>query len=163
MSKKVFPEAKALSDVAQFHDTFRLPIESKPLIPSPDRCALRINLLEEELKELKEAINEGDLTEIVDALCDIQYVLSGAILEFGCGHIFKEMFEEVQRSNMSKTCATLEEAAATQKHYKEKDGTDSHIVRSGEAYLVYRTEDGKVLKSVNYSPARLKEILTRHL
>ena len=71
----------------------------------------------EELKELKEAIEENDLVEVIDALCDIQYVLSGAILEFGFAEKFKEMFDEVQRSNMSKVCKTEEEAVQTQKHY----------------------------------------------
>ena len=153
---KTFDEANALNDVAEFHKTFNLPILDEPQIPSPERCKLRINLLEEELKELKEAIEENDLVEVIDALCDIQYVLSGAILEFGFAEKFKEMFDEVQRSNMSKVCKTEEEAVQTQKHYADKDGTESHIVNKDGQFLVYRNEDGKVLKSVNYSPADLK-------
>ena len=78
--KNSFDEPQALNSVAEFHDTFNLPIELEPCIPSKERCELRINLIEEELKELKEAIQENDLVEVIDAFCDLQYVLSGAIL-----------------------------------------------------------------------------------
>jgi len=156
---KEMEEPNALNDVARFHDTFNLPILDKPEIPAPKRCMLRINLLEEELRELKEAIQNDDLVEVADAFCDIQYVLSGAILEFGLGSKFKELFDEVQRSNMSKVCKTLEEAEATQTHYMAKSGTVSHIEKKGDEFLVYRTEDGKVLKSVKYSPADIIPIL----
>ena len=159
MSEKRFTEAEALNHVAEFHSTFNLPVLDKPEIPSEDRCKLRINLLEEELKELKEALEDKDIVEVIDALCDIQYVLSGAIHEFGFGDSFSRMFNEVQRSNMSKTCKSEEEAKATQKHYMNKDGTESHIVKKGDIYLVYRNYDGKVLKSVNYSPADLKSMM----
>jgi len=158
MSKK-FDEPQALTSVAAFHDTFNLPVLTEPVIPSKDRCDLRVNLIEEELRELKEAIEADDLVEVADALCDIQYVLSGAILEFGLGDKFKSLFDEVQRSNMSKTCKTMEEAEATQKHYKETKDTDSHIVEKNGEYLVYRNEDKKVLKSVNYSPADIKGMI----
>ena len=154
-----FKEPLPLNDVGDFHETFDLPILDKPQIPSKERCLLRINLIEEELSELKEAIDQNDLTEVADAFCDLQYVLSGAILEFGLGEKFKILFEEVQRSNMSKTCKTYEEAEATQKYYKEEKGMESHIVKKGEEYLVYRIDDGKVLKSVNYSPANIVGLL----
>lgn len=163
MSYNKFPEAEALNSVAEFHRTFRLPVLDKPQIPSKDRCKLRINLLDEELDELKEALEEGDLEEVIDALCDLQYVLSGAILEFGFGSDFKTFFDEVQRSNMSKTCKTLEEAEATQAHYLNKDGSESEIVKSGDHFLVYRKNDGKVLKSVNYSPAAISDLLKNKL
>lgn len=152
-------EPKPLNDVAAFHKTFEMPVLDEPTIPHKDRCALRINLLEEELEELKEAIEDQDLTEIADALCDLQYVLSGAILEFGLGNQFKSLFEEVQRSNMSKVCKTREEAEATQAFYIQKDGTKSHIVEREGEYLVFRDHDHKVLKSVNYSPADLQRII----
>lgn len=157
---KVFDEPTALTSVAKFHDTFKLPVLDEPQIPSKERCALRINLLQEELNELKEAIEENDLVEVADAFSDIQYVLSGAILEFGLGAKFKTLFDEVQRSNMSKTCKTHQEAVLTQEHYKKTKGTDSYIEEKNGEYLVFRTEDSKVLKSVNYSPADLKSIVT---
>lgn len=154
MSK--YDEPQGLNDVAKFHDTFGMPVLDNPVIPSESRCELRISLLQEELNELKEAIENNDLVEVADALCDIQYVLSGAIHEFGLGPHFKSLFDEVQRSNMSKTCKTMEEAIATQKHYKENKGTDSIIKEKNGEYLVYREGDGKVLKSVEYSPADMK-------
>ena len=152
-------EPEALSSVADFHDTFNLPVLSEPVIPDLDRTRLRINLLEEELAELKEAIDNDDLVEVADALCDIQYVLSGAILEFGLGDKFKALFDEVQRSNMSKTCKSMKEAEATQKHYLDNKGMTSRIEERNGEFLVYRIEDGKVLKSVNYSPANIKGLL----
>ena len=158
--EKVFmKEPNGLNDVAKFHDTFNLPIVKEPSIPSPKRCDLRVNLLQEEVNELKEAIASNDLVEVIDALCDIQYVLSGAVLEFGVGDSFKRFFDEVQRSNMSKTCKSMEEAIETQAYYKKKRGMESFIEQKGEEYLVYRVEDKKVLKSVNYSPADIKGIL----
>jgi len=111
----------ALNQVAEFHRTFKHPIVADPAIPSPERCKLRVSLVAEELKELQEAIDDKDLVEIADALCDIQYVLSGAVLEFGLGEKFPELFDEVQRSNMSKACRTRKEAEATMQHYQEKD------------------------------------------
>lgn len=154
-----YKEPQALSDVAKFHTTFELPILEHPTIPDADRCKLRISLLQEELNELKEAISDNDLIEVADALCDIQYVLSGAILEFGLATKFKDLFDEVQRSNMSKTCKTFDIAEATQAHYMDKDGTASIIEKKDNEYIVYRKGDGKVLKSVEYSAADLKKIL----
>ena len=154
-----FEKIDALNQVAAFHRTFKHPIEEEPVIPAPSRCALRVNLLAEELKELQQAITDNDLTEIADALCDLQYVLAGAILEFGLGSKFKQLFDEVQRSNMSKVCHTLDEAKATQAHYKAQKGFDSYVVESEGQFLVYRKEDDKTLKSINYSPAKLEQII----
>jgi predicted HAD superfamily Cof-like phosphohydrolase len=97
--------------------------------------------------------------EVADALCDLQYVLSGAVLEFGMGEKFVELFNEVQRSNMSKACASLEEAEYTVKFYQDKDGTEAEIKEENGVWKVYRKADNKVLKSINYSPADLKSIL----
>ena len=151
----------ALNQVAEFHRTFKHPILSEPSIPSEKRCNLRVELIAEELKELQEAIKDKDMIEIADALCDIQYVLSGAVLEFGLGDKFRELFDEVQRSNMSKTCKTIEEAEATMAHYKETKGVESYFEKSGNVFLVYRKSDNKTLKSVKYSPADLKGILEK--
>ena len=150
-----------LNQVADFHKTFRHPILDSPQIPSEDRCKLRVSLIAEELKELQEAIDDKDLVEVADALCDIQYVLSGAILEFGLGEKFRELFEEVQRSNMSKACETEEEAKQTVKHYKTTKDTDAYYEQRDGKWLVYRQGDNKTLKSINYSPADLKSILDR--
>lgn len=151
----------ALKMVADFHETFKHPIQTKPSIPGEDRCKLRVALIAEELKELETAIWDKDIVEVADALCDIQYVLSGAILEFGLGDKFKELFEEVQRSNMSKACASEEEAQQTIAHYYKKDGTECYYRMEGEKWLVYRKSDNKTIKSIRYSPADLKQILER--
>ena len=126
----------SLNQVAEFHRTFNAPILDTPQIPL-DRAELRINLLQEELNEL-----------------------SGAILEFGLGEKFGDLFNEVHRSNMSKACNSQEEADATILHYQEK-GQDAYSEKSGEKYNVHRKSDNKVLKSINYSPADLKSIIEK--
>ena len=152
-------EAQALNGVAKFHRTFNLPVLEEPTVPSPERCALRVNLLQEELDELREAIEGHDIVGIADALCDLQYVLSGAVLEFGLGEKFAQLFEEVQRSNMSKVCETIEVAEETVSFYRRERETEGYITERDDQYLVYRTSDHKVLKSVKYSPADLAGIL----
>jgi predicted HAD superfamily Cof-like phosphohydrolase len=148
-----------ISKVSEFHKTFEAPILESPQIPSEDRCKLRVSLLQEELNELQQAINDKDIVEIADALCDLQYVLSGAVLEFGLGDKFNDLFNEVQRSNMSKACDSIQESIETISHYKQKDGTESMYKKVGDKWVVYRLSDNKVLKSVNYSPANLKNII----
>jgi len=148
----------SLAQVAEFHRTFHAPVLDTPQIPSEARCNLRVSLLAEELDEFREAIAAGDIVAVADALCDLQYVLSGAVLEFGLGDKFKALFEEVQRSNMSKACLTVEEAEATVAQYQAK-GFPCHYIESDGKFLVYRDADHKTLKSVNYSPADLETIL----
>jgi predicted HAD superfamily Cof-like phosphohydrolase len=152
---------ESLDLVAEFHRTFKHPILDQPAIPDENRCKLRVALIAEELKELEVAILEKDMVSVADALCDIQYVLSGAILEFGLGNKFKELFEEVQRSNMSKACNSEEEAKKTVDHYKEKDGTECYYKEIEGKWLVYRKSDNKTIKSVGYSPANLEPIVNR--
>lgn len=148
----------SLNQVAEFHRTFNASILDTPQIPSKERCELRVSLLQEELNELQQAIADKDIVEIADALCDLQYVLSGAVLEFGLGEKFVELFNEVQRSNMSKACSTQQEADETIEFYKEK-GQDAYSEVSGDKINVHRTSDNKVLKNKYYSPADLKTIL----
>jgi predicted HAD superfamily Cof-like phosphohydrolase len=152
---------EALELVAEFHRTFQHPILPTPAIPDENRCKLRVALLAEELKELEVAILEKDLVGVADALADIQYVLSGAILEFGLANKFKDLFEEVQRSNMSKACNSEAEARETVAFYEKKDGTSCYYKQEGGKWLVYRSADNKTIKSVNYSPANLEAIVYR--
>lgn len=147
-----------LNQVEEFHKTFKAPVLPSPQLAPEDRAKLRVSLLQEELKELQEAIEKGDLVEVADAFCDLQYVLSEAVLEFGMKEVFNRMFNEVHRSNMSKACSTEEEAFDTIKHYMA-NGTECTWIQDGEKYLVLRSSDQKVLKSINYSPANLKEFL----
>lgn len=153
-------DPKSLTSVAAFHKTFKHPILPEPTIPDEKRCKLRVALLAEELNELEEAIADQDLIEIADALCDLQYVLSGAVLEFGLADKFGQLFDEVQRSNMSKACKTVQEAEETVAHYQNK-GVSCFYEEADGHYLVYRTEDRKTLKSVYYSPADLQGILNK--
>jgi predicted HAD superfamily Cof-like phosphohydrolase len=152
-------QPESLQLVAEFHKTFKHPIQPNPIIPDENRCKLRVALIAEELKELEVAILEKDIVGVADALCDIQYVLSGAVLEFGLGDRFKALFEEVQRSNMSKACNTEDEAKRTVQFYKDKDGTECYYKKEEGKWLVYRTSDNKTIKSVSYSPAELDKFL----
>lgn len=152
-------ETNSLNQVAEFHTTFKHPILESPVIPSKQRANLRISLLAEELKELQEAVENDDLVEVADALCDLQYVLAGAIHEFGLGGKFKTLFDEVHRSNMSKACKTIEEAEQTIQFYLNKDQTESYYKEIDGLFLVFRKSDDKTLKSINYSPADLKSHL----
>lgn len=152
-------ETNSLNQVAEFHTTFKHPILNSPIIPSKQRANLRISLLAEELKELQEAVENDDLVEVADALCDLQYVLAGAIHEFGLGEKFKTLFDEVHRSNMSKACKTVEEAEQTIQFYLDKDQTESYYKEIDGLFLVFRKADDKTLKSINYSPADLKSHL----
>jgi predicted HAD superfamily Cof-like phosphohydrolase len=151
----------SLNQVAEFHSLFGAPVHKNPLIPSEDRCKLRVELLQEELNELQEAIDEINIVEVADALCDLQYVLAGAILEFGLGEKFVNLFDEVQRSNMSKACSSVDEAKETIQHYKTHYGVDAFYVEDEltKRFIVKREGDDKILKSINYSPANLKDIL----
>lgn len=114
-----------------------------------------------------------DQVEVLDALADLEYVLMGTVLEtgnfgmvhmpekpigFDFGVIFDEAFQEVHESNMSKACSSLEEAEATVKSYSEK-GVETHYEEKGGVWLIYRTADNKVLKSINYRPANLKQFI----
>lgn len=156
---KIMDDLKALSQVAEFHQTFKHPILADATIPTKERCQLRIDLIAEELKELQEAVDDGNMVEIADALCDLQYVLTGAVLEFGLGNQFKTLFDEVHRSNMSKACKTIEEAEETIQFYKTNNNVDAYYKEIDSLFLVYREGDHKTLKSVNYSPADLKGLL----
>ena len=149
--------------VAEFHRTFKHPILASPTIPDENRCKLRVALIAEELKEFEEAIQQRDIIGVADALSDIQYVLSGAILEFGLGERFKALFEEVQRSNMSKACDNEDDAIKTVEHYLKKDGTECYYQKEGEKWLVYRKSDNKTIKGINYSPANLEPLVVGKL
>lgn len=121
-----------LEQVMLFHHTFGHPIKDEPDISDPKLNELRVELLREELAELKEALDAGNMVDVLDALCDLQYVLDGAFLAFGLHHVKAHAFAEVQRSNMSKA------------------GPDGKpIVR----------DDGKILKGPDYTPPNLEQFI----
>ena len=86
--------------VGLFMKTFGQEIKTKPSLSSEKINNLRINLISEELEELKDAIKNNDLKETIDALTDILYVTYGAGHAFGIN--LDKCFNEVQESNMSK-------------------------------------------------------------
>ena len=86
--------------VKKFMETFGQEIREKAEFPSDKIVSLRHDLINEELNELKEAINNKDIKEVADALTDILYVTYGAGHAFGIN--LDKCFQEVQNSNMSK-------------------------------------------------------------
>ncbi len=92
----------SLKLVKEFHDAFGVPVKTEPDLSDAFINKSRIDLLQEELDELKEAIAGQDKVKTLDALLDIQYVLDGAFLALGYTNMKQAGIEEVHRSNMSK-------------------------------------------------------------
>ncbi|MEX0278172.1 MAG: hypothetical protein AB3N19_11685 [Ruegeria sp.] len=122
-----------LSIVREWHEAFDVPVVDAPSIPE-DRAQMRLAILEEEVAELRAAVEAGDMVEVLDALCDIQYVLDGTFLEFGLHGVKQNAMEEVHASNMSKL------------------GADGRPVLR---------EDGKVLKGPDFRRPDLGRVLER--
>jgi predicted HAD superfamily Cof-like phosphohydrolase len=124
---------KQINHVAKFHDVFQIGNELTPIsaVGKPT-FTLRYNLMKEENEEYLEACENNDLVEIADALGDQLYILCGTILKHGLQHKIEEVFEEIQKSNMSKL-----------------DAAGNPIFR----------EDGKILKGDNYFKPNIKSIL----
>ena len=119
--------------VQEFHKAFGLGVNESPIAKlSEKKLQLRFDLMQEENEEYLEAAKEDDLVEVADALGDMLYILCGTIIEHGMQHKIEEVFNEIQRSNMSKLGA---------------DGKP-----------IYR-EDGKVMKGPNYFKPNIAEIL----
>lgn len=119
--------------VEQFHDAFKIQNNYKPTAAiGQDQIELRHRLMHEENEEYLQAAKDEDIVEIADALGDQLYILCGTILKHGLQHKIVEVFEEIQRSNMSKL---------------DKDGNP-----------IYR-EDGKVMKSELYFKPDIAKIL----
>jgi predicted HAD superfamily Cof-like phosphohydrolase len=124
-----------IAAVHEFHSAFGLGIENSPTADLDiKKNLLRYELMREENEEYLEAANNGDLVEVADALGDMLYILCGTIIEHGMQDKIEKVFNEIQRSNMSKLGA---------------DGKP-----------IYR-EDGKVLKGPNYFKPKIKEILEK--
>ena len=120
-----------------------------------------INFIQEELDELKEAVKNKDIVAIFDALLDITYVgLGNGALVFGLKDKILEGYAEVQASNLSKVCKTIEEAEETVRVRSEQQGEPCHFEVVGDKYIVYRSRDMKVMKSINYFSPNLKQFFT---
>jgi len=126
---------KQIDHVSKFHDVFQIGNEMDPkAVVGEDVYMLRYNLMSEENDEYLDACKNSDLVEIADALGDQLYILCGTILKHGLQHKIEEVFEEIQRSNMSKLDA--------------------------EGNPIFR-EDGKILKGENYFKPDIKTILSK--
>lgn len=147
----------ALDAVHDFMTIMGQPTPEKLGMPAKVRQNLRVDLLKEEVRELEEAVAANDITGVLDALCDIQYVLTGAVIEFGMNDIFEQAFDEVHRSNMSKSCFDIDEAEQTQQYHLAQSGIESEILQKDNYYIVVNRETRKVLKSYKYSPANLTQ------
>ena len=124
-----------LNAVAEFHNAFSIKSADSPIANIPGQTVLlRYNLMKEENEEYLEAAQKNDLVEVADALGDMLYILCGTILSHGMQHKITEVFNEIQRSNMSKL------------------GDDGKPI--------YR-EDGKVLKGPNYFKPNITSILDK--
>jgi predicted HAD superfamily Cof-like phosphohydrolase len=122
-----------LNAVKEFHTAFKIGYsENMKASLGENKNLLRFNLMKEENEEYLEAAQNDDIVEIADALGDMLYILCGTIIEHGLQHKIEEIFNEIQRSNMSKL------------------GEDRQPI--------YR-EDGKVLKGPNYFKPNFEAIL----
>jgi len=151
-----------VNEVETFNETFGKPNNYKPTIGEKKEWQFVYDFILEELEEYKEACEKGDIVGILDALCDITYVSlgNGTMLHGLKGHIW-EAYQEVQASNMSKSCATIEEAEETVKVRSEEKGHDCHWEKIGNRYVVYRSSDRKVMKSINYFAPDLNQFLKK--
>ncbi|MFD1602537.1 hypothetical protein ACFSJW_19800 [Flavobacterium artemisiae] len=124
---------KQLDAVTEFHTAFRIGHSQMPTADlSAEKKLLRYNLMKEENEEYYEAVQNNDIVEIADALGDMMYILCGTIIEHGLQDKIEAVFDEIQRSNMSKL------------------GEDGQPI--------YR-EDGKVMKGPNYFKPDFSKLL----
>ena len=122
---------KQIESVKKFHNTYKLGYSETPIANLGNiKNKLRFSLMSEENEEYLEAANNDDIIEVADALGDMLYILCGTIIEHGMQDIIEDVFDEIQRSNMSK------------------------LGEDGEP--IYR-EDGKVLKGPNYFKPNFKK------
>jgi predicted HAD superfamily Cof-like phosphohydrolase len=126
---------ETIANVEKFHDAFGIKNNYAPTADlTNEEVELRFNLMKEENEEYLEAARKGDVVEIADALGDQLYILCGTILRHGLQSKIEEVFQEIQRSNMSK------------------------LDENGKP--IYR-EDGKVLKSSLYFRPNITSILEK--
>jgi predicted HAD superfamily Cof-like phosphohydrolase len=144
-------EVPFVDEVEEFNTTFGKPNNYKPNIPSRNEWEFVYNFVLEELEEYKEACESGDIVGVLDALCDITYVsLGNGVMLHGLRRKILPAYAEVQASNMSKSCITEEEARQTVELRSKEQGEPCHYEEKGDYYVVYRTRDRKVMKSINY-------------
>ena len=151
-----------VDEVEEFNEVMGKSYQNRT-IPTinPKDAQFVIDFIQEELDELKVAVKEKNIVEIFDALLDITYVgLGNGALVFGLKDKMLDGYAEVQASNMSKICNTIEEAEKTVIVRSEEQGEKCHYEESNGQYVVYRSSDNKVMKSVNYFRPNLHQFFT---
>lgn len=136
-------------------------VPDKINIENKEINSLRIKLLEEELGELKQALDEQNKAKVLDALVDLFYVLIGTILALGFESVFDKGFKIVQESNLSKTCESLRVAEQNKKYYNENTKHTAGYVLHNYNFIITDIKTGKVLKPLHYIDAapKLKELV----
>jgi hypothetical protein len=168
VAKKIAEQFKGkyvpfVSEVETFNSTMGKDWQNRtePYIGKADADFV-INFIQEELDELKEAVKDKNIIEIFDALLDITYVgLGNGALVFGLKDKILEGYAEVQASNMSKICNTLEEAEETVRVRSKEQGTPCHYEEVNGKYVVYRSHDNKIMKSIFYKRPNLRQFFTQ--
>jgi predicted HAD superfamily Cof-like phosphohydrolase len=151
-----------VNEVEEFNATFGKPNNYKPTNPIKKEWQFVYDFVLEELEEYREACEKGDIVEILDALCDITYVsLGNGVMLHGLKDKIWPAYQEVQASNMSKSCKDKEEAKETVYIRSREQGEECHFEKIGDRYVVYRTRDRKVMKSINYFRPNLKQFFTK--
>ena len=150
-----------VSEVEVFNETFKKTNNYEPTIPSEKEWRFVYDFILEELQEYKEACERGDIVEVLDALCDIAYVsLGNGTMLHGLKDKIWPAYQEVQASNLSKACQSEEEAIITVQKRSEEQGEPCHWEKVSDMYIVYRTRDRKVMKSINYFRPDLEKFFT---
>ena len=158
MSKNNVP---FVDEVEEFNSTMGKPNNYEPTIPEKKEWQFVYDFILEELEEYKVACEEGNIVEVLDALCDIAYVsLGNGTMLHGLKDKIWPAYLEVQGSNMSKACSSEEEAQATVESRSKEQGEPCHYEKVGRYYVVYRTRDKKVMKSINYFKPDLLQFFT---
>ena len=153
------PSVPFVDEVEIFNDTFGKPNNYEPTIPAKKEWQFVYDFILEELEEYREACENGDIVEVLDALCDIAYVsLGNGTMLHGLKNQIWPAYQEVQASNMSKACNTEEEAIQSVSQRSKEQGEACHFEKITEGrYIVYRSRDMKVMKSINYFRPNLKQ------
>lgn len=162
LQEEIKEEIPFISEVQHFNEVMGKSWQNreKPTINKED-AQFVIDFISEELDELKEAVEKNDIVGILDAILDITYVgLGNGSLVFGIKDKIQPGYAEVQASNLSKICKTIEEAEETVRVRSEQQGEPCHYEKIGEEYVVYRSSDMKVMKSISYFPPNLKQFFS---
>ena len=155
-------EVPFVDEVEEFNKVFGKPNNYEPTIPEKKEWQFVYDFIQEELEEYREACENGDIVEVLDALCDIAYVsLGNGTMLHGLKDKIWPAYQEVQGSNLSKACKTEEEAIQTVSKRSKEQGEACHFEKVAEGrYIVYRTRDKKVMKSINYYRPDLSQFFT---